>query len=169
MVSGNGILGRLIKYLGWKSPAIAFFIYTSDNRLPQTVLPTEAYVTPWNFFVKTCSRNFHDAIASCNMAAETLSAVSTSRMLFYLSWNCFGKLLGKVSQINHVTGCNFRQNLYRVAVSRQKFHRVTLAFYWVILGSCDEKTGCKEGKQESIAFLSGQHLRSYARDGSLRG
>ena len=83
-----------------------------------------AYVSRWNFFVKLRG-NF-----TMRWHRETLGAVAwnsqrryTSRMLFYYSCNCFGKFLEKFPKTDRVTRCNIRRNLYRVAVSRKRFHR----------------------------------------------
>ena len=71
-------------------------------------------------FRETCWRKFHDAIASCNMAAETRGAVARVGCCSTVRETVSGNFLKKFDKACRVTQCNFRRNLYRVAVSRKK-------------------------------------------------
>ena len=64
-------------------------------------------------FRETCSGKFHDAIASCNMAAETFGAVARVGCCSTIRETFSGNFLKKFHKTYRVTRCNVR----RVAVS----------------------------------------------------
>ena len=70
---------------------------------------------------------FHDAFTSCNMAAGTRGADARVGCCSTFRETVSGNFLKRFHQTYRVTQCNFRRSLYRVAVSRERFHHVALA------------------------------------------
>ena len=75
--------------------------------------------------LQTDFRGSHVKASRLARLYESVSAVARVGCCSTFRETVAGNFLKKFHKTDRVTRCNFRRNLFRVAVSRKKFHRVT--------------------------------------------